>query len=147
MIHSFSILSYEEALLSFRIHCSSGTYIRAIARDMGDLLGCGACIKELRREISEPFSIEKAKKIEELVESDILNWTELFPKADCVKLDREKIELLSQGNRRPLIELTENGVLNFLERNVVLFGQVGSDVAKGLFLRNEDAWDYLIIDA
>jgi len=146
-IHSFNILSYEEGRLSFRIHCSSGTYIRAIARDIGELLECGACIEELRREISAPFFIEKAKKIEELLESDILNWTELFPRANCVKLDKDDIGLLSQGNRRPLLALIENGVLDSSGGEEVFFGESGSESAKGLFWRNNDAWDYLIVDS
>lgn len=72
-----TIFSFESELRSpselwFRIRCSKGTYIRSIARDMGEILGCGACLQELRREGSEPFSISQAKKVSEIGIQDIM---------------------------------------------------------------------------
>lgn len=46
--------------ITLRIRCSSGTYIRAIARDLGIVLGCGGHLIELRRTRSEPFSVVDA---------------------------------------------------------------------------------------
>jgi tRNA pseudouridine55 synthase len=39
----------ERAQLQLEVHCSAGTYIRALARDLGEQLGCGGCLAELRR--------------------------------------------------------------------------------------------------
>jgi tRNA pseudouridine55 synthase len=49
-----------------RIHCSAGTYLRSIAHDAGQALGCGAFLKTLRRTASGDFKIESAKTLEEL---------------------------------------------------------------------------------
>ncbi len=49
--------------LRLRIRCSSGTYIRALAHDIGRALGCGAYLEELRRTMIGPFSIEEARPI------------------------------------------------------------------------------------
>lgn len=56
-VHSITLLSYAWPLLSLRIHCSSGTYIRAIARDLGNALGCGAYLDSLIRTRIGPYSL------------------------------------------------------------------------------------------
>lgn len=50
--------------VDFRIVCSKGTYIRAIARDFGDLLGCGAYLSVLRRTRIGDFDVENAKSVD-----------------------------------------------------------------------------------
>jgi len=52
--------------LELEIDCSSGTYIRALAADLGTLLGCGAHLAALRRLASGPFSLEHAHEPQEL---------------------------------------------------------------------------------
>ena len=49
-----------------RIHCSSGTYIRSIARDIGIKLGVGGCLYSLVRTLSGGMRIEESKKVEEI---------------------------------------------------------------------------------
>ena len=46
-----------------RAHCSAGTYLRSIAHDLGQAMGCGAHLSELRRVRSGDFSIEQARTI------------------------------------------------------------------------------------
>lgn len=52
--------------ISFRLSCSSGTYARAIAHDLGAALGCGAHLESLRRATIGPFSVADALGIEEI---------------------------------------------------------------------------------
>jgi tRNA pseudouridine55 synthase len=52
------LLSYSYPYLTLHIECSSGTYIRTIAHDLGQMLGCGALIAELQRTRSGPYRIE-----------------------------------------------------------------------------------------
>lgn len=54
-VQSIEILGHDGEQLSLRVTCGSGTYIRSIARDLGELLGCGAHITGLRRLWVEPF--------------------------------------------------------------------------------------------
>lgn len=58
-----------------RIHCSSGTYIRSIARDMGAALGVGGHLTALRREASGPFTLDRARTLDELDDSPALSLT------------------------------------------------------------------------
>ncbi len=52
--------------LVYKIHCSKGTYIRAIARDIGELLGCGATLERIERVRSGRFTVENAQNIENI---------------------------------------------------------------------------------
>lgn len=68
-------LSYDynpdENLLYFKIKCSSGTYLRSIAYQMGQILGCGGIIHSLRRLKIGNFKVENALKLKELETSDL----------------------------------------------------------------------------
>ncbi len=59
-IEDFVITKIEMPLVSFRITCSKGTYIRSIARDFGVALNSGAHLVELRREAIGPFNVKDA---------------------------------------------------------------------------------------
>lgn len=57
-VDSIKLISYEWPRLRFEIQCGRGTYIRALARDMGERLGCGACCETLTRTAVGPFTID-----------------------------------------------------------------------------------------
>ncbi len=50
----------QEGVLPFRLECSSGTYVRSLAHDLGQSLGCGAHLAELRRTKVGPFHVDQA---------------------------------------------------------------------------------------
>jgi len=74
-IYSMNIVNYSlpptHYSLVLEIHCSSGTYIRALARDIGEALGCGAYLEELERTAVGPFKLEESVKADELNKD---NW-------------------------------------------------------------------------
>ena len=55
-VHAIELLELAPRRLDVRVTCGSGTYIRSLARDLGELLGCGAHIASLRRLWVEPFT-------------------------------------------------------------------------------------------
>jgi tRNA pseudouridine55 synthase len=59
-IGTFEITEFNNPEVHFRIVCSTGTYIRSIARDLGELLGCGAYLASLRRTQIGKFKVEDA---------------------------------------------------------------------------------------
>lgn len=63
-IASLELLSFAPPLAGLRIVCSRGTYIRSMADDIGNALGCGATLQELRRTASGPFDISMALSLE-----------------------------------------------------------------------------------
>lgn len=65
-ISEIRVESYSAPLLRLRIVCSSGTYIRSLARDIGDELGCGSVLERLVRTRIGAYRLEKAVRLEEL---------------------------------------------------------------------------------
>ncbi len=65
-IHSFILTAFRLPEVDFVAHCSKGTYIRTLAADLGQRLGCGAHLQELRRLASGDFRIEDAHSMAEL---------------------------------------------------------------------------------
>lgn len=66
IIYSFELLSYKDGIADIRTECSSGTYIRTLASDLGEVLGCGATVCALRREKIDSFSVDDALKPEDM---------------------------------------------------------------------------------
>ena len=75
-IYEFKITEYNLPNISFKISCTKGTYIRSIARDFGEKLGCGAVLSKLRRTEIGNYNVEDAFKVNNLAD----------------KLKKEKIE-------------------------------------------------------
>ena len=65
-IYSLELLSFDLPHVAIRVVCSRGTYVRSLADDIGQMLGCGAALQELRRTASGPFHIEDALTLAEL---------------------------------------------------------------------------------
>jgi tRNA pseudouridine55 synthase len=65
-VYALDIIRIEGCEAEVRVHCSAGTYLRSIAHEAGQALGCGAFLKSLRRTASGHFKIESARTLEEL---------------------------------------------------------------------------------
>ena len=68
-IFEYKLTGIEGNLARLVIECSSGTYIRSLAHEMGEKLGCGAHLAEITRTAVGEFSIEQAMDLEELAEA------------------------------------------------------------------------------
>ncbi len=69
-IHSLDFLGCDGADVRLRVHCSKGTYIRTLCKDIGQALGCGGCMAALRRVSAGSYTIENAIPLADLVASD-----------------------------------------------------------------------------
>ncbi len=67
-VHELAVTDVRGEQLDISVRCSSGTYIRAIARDLGASLGVGGHLTALRRTAVGPYSLEDARTLEELAE-------------------------------------------------------------------------------
>lgn len=65
-IERIDVLRYEPPELEIELACSAGTYVRSLAHDLGERLGCGAHLKSLRRTWSAPFGLVQAHSIDDL---------------------------------------------------------------------------------
>ena len=68
-VFEFALKGIKDSIARFEIECSSGTYIRSLAHEMGQKLGCGAHLAEISRTAVGEFSLDQAIKLEELAEA------------------------------------------------------------------------------
>ena len=138
-VEQFTVSPLDESRIGFEISCSKGTYIRALARDLGDMMGCGACLYSLRRNASYPFHVDQAKTIEEIEAADTIAWENLFPGASRVEVSGQLSRRLMSGDERALAE-----VVLSLDGDKALYGISTETGLKplGLLVRNGGMWRF-----
>jgi len=105
-IYFFHLKNYNPPIIDFEVKCSSGTYIRSLAHDLGQSLGCGAHISQLLRISSGNFNLKASfqlEKIEELTmegktEEFILPLKILLPEIPKVIVNDTCLSLVKNGN-------------------------------------------------
>jgi len=68
-IHRLECLEFSGDRARLLVHCSKGTYIRTLCKDIGEALGCGGCMEQLRRVSAGAYTIEEAVPLAQLVEA------------------------------------------------------------------------------
>lgn len=66
-VYNFRFSSYAEPLGNFRLACTKGTYVRSIAHDLGQKVGCGAHLSDLRRISSGKFDISQGMPLAQVL--------------------------------------------------------------------------------
>jgi tRNA pseudouridine55 synthase len=98
-IGACSVLSYDYPHLRLNVRVSSGTYIRSLAHDLGDVLRCGGYLENLRRTKVGEWDVEKA------VTPDAATWTDVLPLKDVlaglprIDVTAEEAEHLRHGRK------------------------------------------------
>jgi tRNA pseudouridine55 synthase len=66
-IYTFRFTEYNEPIGKFRLACTKGTYVRSVAHELGQKVGCGAHVATLRRTVSGKFDVADAVPFEDLM--------------------------------------------------------------------------------
>src|SRR5207244_3279945 len=104
-IYDIRLQRYDYPHLELEVRCGKGTYLRSLARDVGERLGCGGLIAALRRLRVGPFSAEEAAPLDRDEEAAL---PPLLPLAMAVNelrwltLEPGEIALLRRGQEVPL---------------------------------------------
>ncbi len=69
-VFALTLLSMEGSDIHLRVHCSKGTYIRTLCKDIGAALGCGGCMAELRRVSAGEYGLSDSVELQMLLESE-----------------------------------------------------------------------------
>ncbi|MCS6952417.1 MAG: tRNA pseudouridine(55) synthase TruB [Bryobacterales bacterium] len=104
-VYSVEVLSVQGPEARLLVRCSQGTYMRSIAHDLGQALGCGGFLKSLRRLASGDFRIEQARTIPELeelaragrLEEALIPAAELLPQFPSETVDSLTARQIRQG--------------------------------------------------
>jgi tRNA pseudouridine55 synthase len=105
VIHAIRLLRTELPDVEFEVTCGSGTYIRAIARDVGEALGVGAHLRTLRRTASGPHGVECAVGLDRLGDADAVAAAILSPAAAVSHLPTVRLDeaaIVDVGHGRPV---------------------------------------------
>lgn len=101
-IFSCDVVGYDFPKLVLRIHCSSGTYIRSIANDLGKLLNCGGYLSDLKREKIGEISLANADLLKNFdqqnLQSKFFDPKLLFPNLKLINLSDQNYQTLAKGN-------------------------------------------------
>jgi len=112
-VYSLELLEWTPPEAVIDVYCSSGTYVRSLANDLGEKLGCGASLTGLRRTKSGRFTLRDAVPMRKLRDSfmDGTWYQYLIPAAEAlsdwkaVELTHEQVEAIRHGHRIPAEDL------------------------------------------
>ena len=105
-VSAFEVIAARPGELDVRVECSSGTYIRALARDLGASLGVGGHVTSLRRSRVGPFAVEDAGSLSDTLIESLLSPASVAERLfDSVRLTESEELKLRQGKRPTLSNL------------------------------------------
>jgi len=111
-VYHLELLEWDPPEAIVDVYCSSGTYVRALANDLGEVLGCGGHLVGLRRTKSGEFALRDAVQLRKLQEAfDNGDWYKyLIPAAEALsdwpsrELSFDEVDLVRHGHRIPVEE-------------------------------------------
>ncbi|MEJ5224321.1 MAG: tRNA pseudouridine(55) synthase TruB [Anaerolineales bacterium] len=127
-VYHLEVLEWAPPEVVVDVHCSSGTYVRSLANDLGEKLGCGAYLVGLRRTKSGRFSLRDAVPLRKLQEAFRAgNWYQyLIPAAEGladwpeIELTPDQVDAIRHGHRIPAAEDAVPGMV----RGVSMAGEL-----------------------
>ena len=108
VIHSIEIKNIDLNNNTFKmsVDCSKGTYIRTLIHDIGQMLGCGACMQDLLRNRVGEFNLETSHTLDEIetsfkegiIDSALIKIEKLFPEYEEIIVFEEYSKIIYNGN-------------------------------------------------
>ena len=115
--------------VKFTVHCSKGTYIRTLCKDIGERLGCGGCMSELNRIKVGSFDINQSVTIENVSELNLINLEEPLKKYLEIYLENEEAKKYKNGVKLQIEK--EDGIYRvWLDNEFYGLGKVKNNVLK-----------------
>jgi len=140
-IHHFEIVSFAGAEAAFDLSVSAGGYVRSVAHELGQNLGCGAHLSSLRRTRAGVFTLEDARTLEELealqgnveaLDAACIHPRDLLPEMPAVTGDAQALGRLRNGAQANLPEFTQSHLVKVFASQRELVG-IAKRVAGTLF--------------
>jgi len=129
-IYKINLISFQANKLVIEVFCSKGTYIRTLAEDIGEKLGCGAYVSSLRRDTVGAFQIENAVSLDEI--------TKLRDEKEFAAMDEHVLAMESALTDWPSIELSEDAAYYLIQGQPVLVPRAPTEGLVRLFKTEGD---------
>ena len=131
-IHALTMQHLNGSALDISVRCSKGTYVRTLAEDIGNALGCGAHLQGLRRSAIAHFSLDHAYTLPQLEAMTSLERDACLLPLDCMLMDLPRLDLdavqlerMAQGQRLGLDLALPDGKLRlYAEGEFVGLGEL-----------------------
>ena len=115
VIHEIRVIEVDLPRVRMEVYCSKGTYIRTLCNDIGEKLGCGACMEELIRtkvsrfELADSVTLDEVRELKEAgkLEEILVPIDEMFDQYKAVTLKDECVAFAYNGNLFKASHLTE----------------------------------------
>lgn len=114
-IERIDVLSVEGAAMRVRVTCGKGTYIRSLARDIGEALGCGGYLSALRRTRSGDVGVADATPAGEVTVGDVRSLAAVLTPFARIDVDQQTAVRLSHGQSIRSMELPEELTFAWLD--------------------------------
>ena len=115
-VSRFDISQISDNSFSYVVECSPGTYVRSLARDIGEVLGCGGAVETIRREKSGPLSVDGAITLEQVSWGHLSDWSLLIPHIPRIEIPEEMATAILSGHQLTLKKLVERPEVAALPR-------------------------------
>lgn len=138
-IYSIEITEIALPYIKISVHCSKGTYIRTLAADIGDALGCGGSISELCRTASGDFCIENSITPDELLalgekgeaEKAIIPLDTVFKNYEAIYLDKKRADRVKNGVPIYFRGKKQGDIFRIYDENGCFIALSASDISDG----------------
>lgn len=150
VIHEIHILEIDLPRVRMEISCSKGTYIRTLCHDIGQKLGCGACMEELTRtkvgrfELADSFNLQQVEEMKESgrLEEIIVPIDAMFSEYEPVTIKKEFAAFAYNGNLFMPKHICEKITLTD-GKQVRVYDEKGSFIA--IYAFQKEKWMFQIV--
>ncbi|MEE9192986.1 MAG: tRNA pseudouridine(55) synthase TruB [Thermodesulfobacteriota bacterium] len=154
-IDKIELLSFKSPYIEFYVRCSKGTYVRSLANDIGNKLGFGGCLKELKRVSSGQFRIDNSFNLSEIEENSfkLTSINELLKDYSNINVDDELEKIIRNGKKLikkyfvnlevPYLRAKEKVVINNGNQTIAILESLKSTVEINKINNNETIFKVL----
>lgn len=114
-IDSFELTVLDPTVVRMKVVCSGGTYVRSLAHDLGEAVGCGAYLSALRRTRAGAFDLSRAVSLESAEQSDLISLSDALPPMPLMQLNPIETASIRQGRRVGVARPPANRLVGLLD--------------------------------
>lgn len=112
-VHNIKLMSFDWPVFKMHVHCGAGTYIRSLARDIGEKLGCGGYLSSLLRTKVGDYTLEQACTLETMNETSIMPMYSALKHLESYNLSDSEYKILRDGKKIPFNSSTVKPPFSF----------------------------------